>query len=293
MAEPCGNKTQNPSQACGKDDGMLKRIILLETGTTFATQEEAKTYAAHTTNIQAGAEIPFPKHLVLEDVSSGVANEQTPLGIQNVTNGTVEYKCSIPANAELYKKIYSYRGTTQYGVIFQTDTGNLVMNKDSDGIYSGFTLDMLNVENQTTNDGSVGTKAPVHISLDVNEWNENRVVFKPSFNPNRLTALKDVVFNMLSASSTVITFTINEFSDNDDIEAANLEYGWVVADLELLDVSGGAQVIGVLSGGTTAETGVYTLTGTGYVSGTLGGVNPADMTTTGYSTYTVGTVTVA
>lgn len=292
--DACGNSRKNPISPCGEQDGQIKRAYFITTGTSFADQAEAKTLAAHQVKIQSGDEVPFPRHLTLEDRSSGVVNEQTPLGIGNVSQGTVEHALGIETNMDLYKRIESYTGSqSQYDVFYQTATGKFIFHKNADGTIGGFEMDFVNTENPTTNDGSVSSKAILHVSLDTNQWRKEAVSLKPDFSVNKLKALSDVAIEVLTASATEITFKINKFSDSDDIEAANPIYGVdQVSDFALTTTAGAAQVIGGVSGGTQALGGIYTATGTTLESGFLDLVDASAMTFQGINGVQSGTVTV-
>jgi len=294
MADACGNTSLNPNVPCEQLDGQYKKPFLHTDNGIFADQDAAKLKANWDTLIQSGDIIPLPNLFSTESQNSGSAYDSSPLGDITVSNGTVSFMFNIPANNELYKKIASFSGRSDLSISFGTATGKSKMYKNPEtGAYGGFEIGLFNVENPTLNDGAAAEKAPIKITLeDISQYRNNAVVFTPSFTINRLKALSDVSIEVLSASSTEITFKVNKYSDNDDIKAANPVYGLVEADFTLLNGSGAAQTIGGFSGGTVGTSGVYTITGAGLVTGTLNLVDPSLMTTTGYSSVGAATVTV-
>lgn len=294
MADSCGNTSLNPNVPCEQLDGQYKKPFLHTEDFSFADQDAAKLKATWDAGIQAGTIIPLPNLFSTESQDSGAAYDSSPLGDITVSNGTISFMFMIAANTELYKKLSSYAGRSDLRLSIGTATAKVKMLKNSDDTLTGFGIGLLNVENPTLNDGSAAEKAPIKITLDdITEFRDNAVVFKPSFNINRLKALSDVEIEITGTpSATTITFKVNKFSDNDDVKAANPVYGLVDSDLSLLDAAGTAQTIGGLSGGTVSEAGVYTLTGTGLVTGTLNLKDPAIMTTTGYSSVGAATVTI-
>ena len=293
MADQCGNTRKNPISPCGESDGMIKKVYFIKAGETFTDQADAKLLASHQTKIQNGNEIPFPPHLTLEDRSSGVVNEQTALGIKNVSQGTVEHALAIAANTDLYKRIETFKGSNEeFDVFYQTDTGKLIMRKNSDGTYGGFEMDFNNVENPNLNDGSVTAKATVHLSIDPVQWREQAVSFKPDFSTLKLKALTDLIITIVTQGATEITFTVKRTSDNEDIQNANPIYNLAEGDFDLLDGTGSAQTIDTFTTGTVSTSGVYTLAGTAFVSGTLDLKDSSLMATSGYDSSGAATVTI-
>lgn len=294
MADSCGNTSFNPNVPCEQLDGQYKKLFLLTSDFSFTDQDAAKLKATWDTGIQEGKIIPFPNLFSTESQDSGAAYDSSPLGDITVSNGTISMMFMIAANNELYKKIESYSGRKDLTLAIGTASGKVKLLKNSDDTLAGFDIGLLNVENPTLNDGSVAEKAPVKITLDdISQFRQSAVVFKPDFNVNRLNALSDVELEIVGTpNATTIEFKVNKFSDNDDIKAANPVYGLVETDLTLLDATGTAQTISGLSGGTVGTGGVYTITGSGLVTGTLNLVDPSLMTTTGYSSIGAVAVTI-
>jgi len=295
MADTCGNSNLNPSVACEQLDGQYKKAFLLKEGFSFSTQTLAKTKSEWETAIQSGDVIPFPDFHSIEPQNSGAVYDSTSLGDIPVSNGTISWLAKFKANYEMYQKLESYSGATTHTLVFATASGKLKMYKDpTSGVLSGFGLKVLNIENPDDNDGSVAEKAPVKITLDdIVEMRSYSLVFKPLFNPARLKALNDITLEVVSASATTITFKAYRASSNEDVQLANPQYGLVAADFSLKTTAGAEQSIASVSGGDVAASGLYTLSGTGLVTGTLDCVDPSLMTTTGLSNVAAVTVTIA
>lgn len=280
----CENNSLSPCVPCGQLDGQFKYLYLLEDGVGFTTQTQAKTLSEWQGLIQGEDAIVFPPLFSTESQDSGAAYDSSPLGDIVVSNGTVSFMFNIAANTELYKRIASYSGRTDMTLVIGTAKGALKMYKTTDGEYKGFDIQLFNVENPTLNDGSVAEKAPVKITLaDTDQYRNNAVVFKPSFSLTKLKCLKDVILTIVGTpTATNIQFTANLFSDNEDVQAANPVYGLADGDFKLVDATGAAQTIDSIGGGTAALGGVYTATGTAFVTGLLGLEDPETMPSTGY-----------
>lgn len=297
MADNCGNIQLNPSVPCDKLDGQIAYIFLITKGLNFAAdQDTAKLKATVDALIQSGDVIPFPKLKTLENQSTGAAYEDSPLGRTTVSNGQIIMLANIEANSELYTKIESFTGASGYDIFFLTDPGSFIFHKNEDDSLGGFSLDNFNVENPTLNDGAVAEKAPINITLDdINEWRKERVVFRPSYNAKRLRALSDVVIEIVGTpTSTEVKFKAYLKANNTDVQSANPVQGFVDGDLSFLTAAGASQTIGGgPSGGDAAANYIYTITGTGLVTGTLGLKDPSLMTTSGYNGTNLATVTIA
>jgi hypothetical protein len=295
MADSCGLTIQNPNVPCEQLDGQLLKWFLITDGTTIADQDTAKLKATMDALIQSGAVVPLPKAHTFEDQSAGATYDDSTTSRITVTNGMITYMLSIKANNEMYKRLASFAGSTNYGIFAASESGKYKMKLNSDGTLGGFALQNINIENQTPNDGSVAEKAPFNFTFaDAEEWRKEGVVFKPSYNPNILKALSNVKLTLVGTpNATTIQFKVNKSSDNTDVQAANPVYGLVQADIELLTAAGAAQTIGGLSGGDVAAAGVYTLTGTAFVTGTMTLKAPSLMTTSGYFAENTLTITIA
>lgn len=282
MANSCGNTNLNPEVPCPELDGQYKKPFLLADGYSIPDQTTAKGKTEWEDGIQSGNIIPLPKLHSTESQDSGAAYDSTPLGDITVSNGTISFMFMIAANTELYRKLASFSGATNYSLVLATASGKLKMLKDpTDGSLSGFSIGLLNVENPTLNDGSVAEKAPVKITLDdISEFRNSALVFKPTFNPSSLKALSDITIVIDGTpSATQIEFYVYRASANEDVQLANPQYSMVAADFLLKTTAGASQVIDGVSGGDVAAGGKYTLTGTGLVTGLLGCVDPSLMTT--------------
>lgn len=291
----CGKTFLNPEVPCSELDGQYKKFFLIKEGFEFSTQADAKDKSNWQDGIQSGDIIPLPNLFSIESQDSGAAYDQSSLGDVTVSNGTVSWMSMIAANSELYTKIESFSGAIGYQLAIATASNKFKMFKTSDGTLAGFDIQLFNVENPTLNDGSVAEKAPIKITLeDPQQLRKAAVVFAPSFNSSRLSALADVYLEEVGTSTaTEITFKASRYSANEDVQAANPQQGLVQTDLILRTAAGASQTIGGLSGGTAAENYVYTITGTGLVTGTLSLADPSLMTTKGLSGVNDAPITIA
>jgi hypothetical protein len=203
----------------------------------------------------------------MENISEESVYEDLPLSYLPVRDGNYRFKFMIAQSLCLHKKMFTHRSKS--GRVFLYDSeGQLTGTVNSAGDFLGLSMQLLHTEKLMMNDGSVTTKSPILVALrDNKELDRNGgLVDAPFFNTvNRLT---DAAIEVLSASSSAIEVKVTIECDGTPIQ------GLVSGDFILLTAAGAAQTIDTVTEG---EPGVYTLEGTGLVSGTLKLADAADL----------------
>ena len=288
----CGASGSNPSTPCNKQEGLRKKYFLVKNTFKFATNTEAETLANWQTAIQNKDIIPLPAVIGREPANEGAVYEQTPYGSIHVRDGRMEEKIIIMANSDLASKIRGLKSAGEYGLFYAYDSG-IIKGYKPEGTdnFAPFTLQFVNPEYKTENDGSVGSKIPIHISFeDPTEHEDFPTLINPAWNPNSLKSLDDVSLTVVSSVATKIVFTATKKHILSNVEKLNPVLGLVVTDVLLLTTAGVSQTVATLT--YDAVLGQYSANGTGLVTGTINLKSPSLMTTKGYESKGAAAVTI-
>jgi hypothetical protein len=280
----------NPSSSNDQIEGMLKMVVLAKKGFKFAAPTNAETLADWITAIQAKNIIPLKTLMSSEPSNEGAQYEQTPLKTVFIRDGRMERKLQIDSNIDLHNKLRSLNAD-DWDVYLIFENGAIAAFKDGTA-FAPYELDLLHVEYQTDNEGSVSSKTPIHMTFaDPKQYQDMSIIVCPTWNPvTKLKPLKNVQLEVVSASATEIVF--NAYVPHVVVGYKNPVESLVAADMTLLNGAGAAQVIGGMAP-VVGTPGQYTITGTGLVTGTLNMVIPSLMTTKGLESVGAVTVTVA
>jgi hypothetical protein len=209
----------------------------------------------------------WPFFDTFENVSEDPVYEELPLGILPVRDGNYRFRFGIAQSMCLHTKMFTHRSKS--GRVFLIDSENqLIGTSDSDGNLLGFSVQLLHTEKLMLSDGTVATKSPIYLALRDNKELDaaGSIISAPFFNTvNKLT---DVKLTVISAADDEIVVSVTIECDGTPVE------GLEAADFVLLDGDGAAQSIG---GATETDEGIYTLTGSGWVNGTINLDDPADL----------------
>ena len=282
------NKLNIGASECKKLPGLIKGMI-----TTPENWSITAANAASQTNWQDAILAPkgtriylWPKWAVgMEDLSEEQIMEETPLTAIPVRAGQYRFRLMFRENLALHKAMYSHNNTA--GRVFLIDNENKLIGTSIDeGVtLQGFLMDNLLVEKLKLGDGSVSSKTPIRFYLaDNNELDANGYMIEPNF-LSSLLPLTTVKPTVSAASATSITVSVKSILDSLPI------IGLVAADFTLLTAAGLAQTI---SGATEPnDDGVYVLTGSGWVTGTLNLKAASALTLVGYESQGTVAVTIA
>jgi hypothetical protein len=201
---------------------------------------------------------------VPEYIGTETTYEENPVSYLFLVDGRYRWRVSIAKSLCFHKAAFTHRATN--GRVFLIDSKNRLIGTyigDENGvaILSGFTLDLLNPENLIFNDGSVGTKSPIVVSLaDPNEVNHDvygAVMIDAPF-LGSLAPMTDVLITIITEAADEIVVSVQIKCDETPVS------GLVTGDFVYEDENGDPVVL------TAEETedGVYVLTGT-FPDGTL------------------------
>jgi hypothetical protein len=198
----------------------------------------------------------WPKFATIpEDRSTDTIYEDNPVSFSHILDGRYRWMCQIAKSLCFHKAAFSHRTSTQK--ILLIDGKNNIIgpyigdNVGGDALYSGFTLDLLNVENLKFSDGSVSTKTPLLVALaDPIEFNDpvyGAYMFKVPF-LNLLAPLTDAEIVVTAEATAKITVTVKTKCDGSPVT------GLVDADFVVTTTAGAAQTIDSVS---ETEDGTY------------------------------------
>lgn len=259
---------------------MIKQVIFAKESVSFADITAALLKAGWDSLIQSKAIIPLPVAMSTEPMNEGAIYEQTPLGSTFVRDGRMELKVNIEANLDLHSKIRTLN-TGNYNKVFLVYTSGVILatKQPSSDILYPLGLQMMHVEPQVLNDGSVTSKTPVHLTFDdLKEFNDYPALIVPTWNPLRLAALKNVQLKVISANAT--TVVVDAYIPHVNSEFKNPVEGLVSADFLSTTAAGVVETIGSVAPDANVL-GRYTITGTGLVTGFIDLKLPSLMTTKG------------
>jgi hypothetical protein len=216
----------------------------------------------------------YPLAVNMENLSEENIREETPLSIMAVRDGRYRFRMMFQVGLPLHQAIFSHKNY-EGRIILLDNNRELIFTQKANGNLAGFTLDLFDPEKLMFNDGSVASKSAVYFSLEDNlELDKDGKMVKGDFfrSLNRLTDAALTIQGTPTATEIVVAVT-------NDLDGTPV-LGLTDADFVLLDAAGAAQTID-----TAAEPnndGVYTLTGTALVSGTLNLVGPSTISVQGF-----------
>jgi hypothetical protein len=268
---------------CNKLPQLIRGMIT--TPNTFSLTEAQALVAANWQNalIAEASERAhyWPPFINFENISEEAVYEDLPLGYLAVRDGNYRFRFGIKQNLCIHKAMFTHR--SNQGRAFLYDTENqLIGTMDSNGNIRGLSIQLLHTEKMIFSDGSVSTKSPIVLALlDNKELDKDGVIIDASF-VNSLDRVVQAKLTIVSAADNQIVVDVTVDCDGTPLS------GLVQADFILTDQAGEAQSIS----GATENNGRYTLTGTGFESGTLELRDVADLTVEYYEADAV-TVTIA
>lgn len=223
----------------------------------------------------------WPPFVNFENISEEAVYEDLPLAYLAVRDGNYRFRFSIKQSLCTHKAMFTHRANS--GRVFLIDVENQIIGTlDSNGNIRGFNIQLLHTEKMIFSDGTVSTKSPIVVALlDNKELDESGVIFSAPF-VNSLERIIDLKITIQSAADDEIVAAVTIECDGTAVNGLEL------ADFVLLDANGDAQTIS----GVSENDGVYTLSGTGLESGTLGLAPVGDLSIQYYEATPV-TVTIA
>lgn len=223
----------------------------------------------------------WPPFAQVENISQEATYEDTPLAYLPIQDGNYRFRFSISQNLCIHKAMFTHRSSQGRAFLYDRN-GMLTGTRDANGFIRGLRIQLLHTEKLQFNDGSVSTKSPIVVALADNvELDRDGVIFDGGF-VNTLERIHDVEIKILSAAANQIVCTVKIACDGTPLE------GLESSDFVLLDEAGDAQSI---SSATDDGDGRYTLSGSGWVSGTLG-LKDVDQLSLQYYEAEVATVTI-
>ncbi len=262
--------------------GLIKGYIITDDDVVF-TEAEAQELANWQTHIQANEVYPFKSIMGIENQSDDPTYEDTPFATELVTNGKMSWRFAHTFSIPAHKAYFTHRSNSGR-IIPIKEKGEYKGEEDENGNLRGFKLALLNVENLMVSDGSASEKTYIKVTLEnADSVNRNIVTVVPTDHSGLdLTGLIDVRLSEVSASTSSITIEAANFYTGNEID------GFVEGDFTVLDSTGAAVSITTF---TALTDGQYqfdaTFTAGDYTIKFL----PESMTTTGYATPNILTVT--
>jgi len=213
----------------------------------------------------------WPPFKLVENISVAPVYEDTPLAFIDVQKNKYRFRFSISENLCLHKAMYThYR---KNGRVFLKDqNGYLLGTLLSNGDFAGLSIQLLNPEGFTFNDGSVSTKSPVVVALANSiELNKNGYMFDASSFVNELQSIVDVELTIIGTPTTSsIVVEVKTVCDNTAVS------GLIAADFNLVDDDDGATHAITTSTPHPTIAGRYTLAGTAFEDSVLN-LDPPDV----------------
>lgn len=274
----------------------IKGYFLVPDTFKFSTLADAKQLVNWQLALQAAAGnrmYKFPIKFGFEDASEEATREDGTIGVLPVRDGRMQWRFLHATDAELHKKLRSFRNSGGFSVIL-IDVNNNVYMTSSDGIeLKGISIQLLDVEKAKWNDGTAAYKTPVYMVFeDANELQEFLYVFTPSFNVMKsVESLTDAVISVVNSAAALINVKVNVKHTNSDFQAATFVFGLDITDFRILNSGGVSQSFTF----TDNEDGTYSLVPTpalGAGAYTVDLKPSKDMTTLGYESIGAATFTI-
>lgn len=239
--ETCERVRQNLDKSkCTKLPGVP--VSMLTVSNSFElTEEQIATEAALKTALQTVIKASYndrgwkwPKFSNGEDVSEETIYSKTPFGTRKIRDGNYGFRFMVSKSLCLHKKMFSH-SSNEGRVIPYDKEGRIWLTKKSNGKYTGFTVDMLNVEKMKISFGDVLTETPIEVWLSDNlELDENGYLIDCPF--NELEPLTSVVLEVTDVvDSDNFKVTVTQECDGTRVS------GLVLADFTVLTAAGAAQ----------------------------------------------------
>lgn len=219
-----------------------------------------------------------------EDRKTETVYEENPVSYDKVIDGRYRWLGKISKSLCFHKAAFTHNGKgNRLWLLVTSKTsgmniiGTYVGDNESDvAQYSGFTADLVNVENLEFNNGSVSSKTPIVIALeDPSEVNHDvygAFMFAAQF-IKLLSPLTDVTLEVVGTPTTTeIVVDVSVTCDETPVT------GLVAADFSVLTTAGVTQLISTVAESSTVP-GRYTITRASgsYVDGTVDLVGPQDL----------------
>lgn len=290
----CGTNGGNPNTPCNNQEGIMKKPFLFKKGFAFDTVADALNQSKWIDAIQNKDIIPLPSIIGREIANEGAVYEQTPYGSIPVRDGRMETKVLINSNSDLHKRLRTLKSSGEYSFCYAFDSGLLkVYQPVGTTKVKAFSTQIVNPEYQTPNDGSVGSKTPIHITFkNPTEHEDNAIILAPDWDPEDLDALMDTTITVVSSIATKVVVDVALTHINNKVQTSNPVNGLVVGDFQFLKASDGTvQTIATITADPIVQ-GRYALNGTGFVTGPVSFKAPSAMATKGYESVAAATATI-
>lgn len=263
----CENKNTIGVSNCKTLPEYLKGFAI--TGRDYTlTAADAADGAFWQTEIANGNITLFPTWAFsYENISSDAITEESPMSMVEVHPGNYRLKFSFITDIKQQNAMYSWNNSGGRAWLFDTNNEAWGTSQDDGANVKGLLLDRIHVEKLALNDGTVRTKSIVNLyfidntELDLRGENVPAASFL-----NSLTPLSGATLAVSGVpTATEIIFTAVTTNNNKVVEISGL----TLPDINLKDAVGVAQsgVSGLTESAVTP--GLYTIAGTGLVTGTL------------------------
>ena len=263
----CENKNTIGVSDCKTLPEYLKGFAITDKDYTL-TAADAADGAKWQSEIAEGNITLFPTWAFsYENISSDAITEESPMSMVEVHPGNYRLKFSFITDIKQQNAMYSWNNSGGRAWLFDTNNEAWGTSQDDGANLRGLLLDRVHVEKLALNDGTVRTKSIVNLyfidntELDLRGENVSAAAFL-----NGLVPLSGATLAISGTpSATEVIFTAVTTNNNKDIDVSGL----TLPDISLKDIAGVAQsgVSGVTESGVTP--GLYTIAGTGLVTGTL------------------------
>jgi hypothetical protein len=225
----------------------------------------------------------WPNFSSFENISEEATYQDTPLSYKKVRDGNYRFRFGISENMCIHKAMYTHRASSGRVIIVDIEN-QMIGTKNSAGDFMGLTINGLNTEKFKFNDGSVATESPILVALANNkELDKDGALIEADF-VGTLNRLVDVELTVVGTpSATTIVVDVKVKCDGTPLN------GLVVGDFILLKNDGTSQTITSLA----EVDGRYTLSGTGWVSGSLDLDTPDQLSIQAYESLGPVTITIS
>lgn len=214
----------------------------------------------------------WPFFVGFENISEEAVFEDNPLAYMHVRDGNYRFRFMIKESLCLHKRMYTHRANNGRAFIFDVEN-QLIGTLDSAGNFMGLSVQTLATEKFMLSDGTVSSKSPVVLALSNNlELDLNGGIIQAPF-VNTLQRLTDVKLTVVGVP-TATTIKVKVLVECDDTPVNGL----ILADFLLLTTAGAVQTIT----GLAEVDGLYTLSGTAFVEGSLTLDPPATLSIQAY-----------
>lgn len=233
----------------------IERLFLSKEGFSFTNKANSVLLASWKTAIANKDIIPLYK---VEEFSANNTEEKKYEGrfedypSEEAVKGT-NYNILI-GNCS-YEALESYEGTDYLRIFGVLTDGLFTAELQENGTIKGQPLSSYNVG--VLNDSEIGGKVQ-NADIEVKFKKHSISNIKPAFDLDDLDGIQDVTLTIISASSTAIVVTATAGCQGDKVS------GLETANFRFLNASGTPQTLVA-----SEVDGTYTLTGTGFVTGTL------------------------